>query len=339
MTKWTWYVVLSLLGAGCSGEAVARALLIDGNAAITAPRFAEGDIDGDGRSELVAGGRVGRFRAVTDPFAAKTARVEVYAGNSLIADARAASENLHVVNDVAVGDVDGDGRAEIVAIGDYRVYVLEYGVSGLKVSYMSALADGRFLRVAVGDVDGDGRAEIAIAESRPESGGESPVADIRVFGFSGRFEALALWPLEQSVGDLCFGDFDGDGQVDMAVEQGGEEVGGQIGLFGFDGVQPYERFTREVTEEQVRVLNLSARRLGDVDVLGVGDVRGLVQLMRLDGSNFSVFDQVELPRDSGFVHGLHLTQLFGEKGLQVICGTAPAGAAFGRLWLIDRMGY
>jgi len=106
----------------------------------------------------------------------------------------------------------------------------------------------------------------------------------------------------------ALGDFDGDGQIEMAVEQGGEEMGGLLGAYGFAGVQSYARFAREITDQRRRILNLSAQRLDAVDVLGVGDVRGQVRLLRL-------------------------------QGLQIICAPAAPGMDFGNVWMIDRIGF
>jgi len=65
MDKWILNAVCCLSLTLWVSSIGAATLLIDDHAALAAPRFAEGDVDGDGVNELVAGGRVGRFRAVT----------------------------------------------------------------------------------------------------------------------------------------------------------------------------------------------------------------------------------------------------------------------------------
>lgn len=303
---------------------------------ITAPRFAEGDLDGDGVAELVVGGRVGRFRALTDPFASKAARIEVHGAHDGGLDLRGTSEDLHVINDVAAADLNGDGRAEIVAVGDYRIYVLEYGRGALAIQHVQVLATGRFLSVDAADLDGDGRAEIAIAESRPETGAEAQAADVSVYTYQsgGGLAQQGALVLSQSVGDICLGDFDGDGSVDLVLELGNEEIGGALGVYSFAGFQPLERFTGQVTEEHARALSLAAGKVGSASLLGIGDTRGRVTLVRPHSSGFARVYQVSLPRESGVLHGLHLTRLLDGSRLQVLSGTGGAGALPAHLWVM-----
>jgi len=329
-------LVVVCCGLGSASEA--RVYRLGGTDQITAARFAQGDLDGNGVEELVVGGRVGRFRAVTDPFASKAARIEVYGAEDGGLDLRASSQNLHVINDVAAADLNGDGRAEIVAVGDYRIYVLGYDRGELAVSHVEVLATGRLLSVDAADLDGDGRAEIAIAESRPETGAEAQTADIRVYVYQsgGVLEERGALGLSQSVGDICLGDFDGDGSVDLVVEQGNEEIGGVLGVYGFAGLQPFERFARQVTEDHARALSLAAGKLGPRDLLGVGDTRGRVTLLRPHSNGFTRVHELSLPRESGVLHGLHLTRLFGGDRLQALSGTGDVGGLPAQLWVVER---
>ena len=325
-----------LCGWGIGG-AEAQVRMLAGIDGIAAPRFAEADLDGDGTNELIVGGRVGPFRAVTDPWASRSARIEVHTVRNRLLIRRASSENLHVIRYVAAGDLDGDGRAEIAAAGDYRIVILRYEQGRLVVAHREAPAVGRFLGIDCADVDGDGRAEIAVAESRPESGEEFVPADIHLYRFErGGLERQTTLSLDLSVGALCFGDYDGDGRVDLALEQGAEEVGGEISVYSFSGLQPYERFTQAVTGGHVRALNLSAKAADMGALLGVGDIAGEARLFRMVGNAFSAIDVLSLPGGDGPPTGLHLTDLFEATRLQVIFSTSRTGTHQGRIWMLPR---
>ena len=323
------------LGIGLCGAA-ARIHLLDAALQVAAPRFAEGDVDGDGRSDLIVGGRVGPFRSLTDPPSARTARVELYAVGNGPMRLLAACDELPVVNDVAAGDLNGDGRDEIVAIGDHRLYVLVRSGGELVVEHAEERALGRLLRVDAADLDGDGRAEIAVAESRPETGAEATAADIHIYRYVAGLREEAVVVSGRHIGDLCFGDYDGDGGVDLAFEEGGEEIGGQISVYGFSGLHAIARIRQEVTEGRVRALSLAALGRERSTLLGVGDVTRRVHLLRDGGGELVPAAPWELLHGAGFPHGLHLTRLFDPTGLQAMAGTALPGAGSAQLWVMDR---
>lgn len=329
------YFLVFVLALSCfwSGELEARPNLVLEDGGIAVPRFAEGDLDGDGSRELVVGGRVGGFRPVTDPIGVRTARVEVYAANGGWMELRAASEGLNVVNDLAVGDLDGDGRAEVVAVGEYRISVLAYRDGRLEVEWTEGLATGRFLRVDCADLDGDDRAEVVIAEESSGFGEEVRGTQIRIYRFADGWEELNVLALGLHVGDLCVADFDGDGRIELALEQGGEEVGGQVSVYDLAEGQIHERFSQQVTRDQVRALSLAAVGLETGAWLGVGHTRGQVGLWQLRGERFSLVD--ELTSSGGLLRGLHLTRLFDLPGVQVLSGVAGRGARGGQVWMVE----
>ena len=148
----------------------------------------------------------------------------------------------------AVGDVNGDGKADIVvgAPGENaggndhqgRAYVF----SGADGSLLFTLdtpnppANGYFgvNTVAVGDVNGDGKADIAVGAPDENAGGNA--AQGRMYVFSGADHSL-LWTLDtpnpQANGYFGFrgavGDVNGDGKADIAVAAYGESVAGNAG--------------------------------------------------------------------------------------------------------------
>ncbi len=68
-------------------------------------------------------------------------------------------------NDVAVADFDGDGRADVVVLGETEseVGLLLGGADGLR-PVQRQLLDGRMRGITAADLDGDGRAELLVSE-------------------------------------------------------------------------------------------------------------------------------------------------------------------------------
>lgn len=125
-----------------------------------------GDLDGDGRAELV----------VTSPWGLGILRFD---GTTLASVVMApngtafGSWSLNTATDrvEAAADVDGDGRAELVLSGPGGLLVLD--LDGAALTVEAAVADGASAGswiidalhdgvLAVGDVDGDGRAELVV---------------------------------------------------------------------------------------------------------------------------------------------------------------------------------
>ena len=308
-----------------------------GEVEIAAPRFAEGDLDGDGKNELVIGGRVGPFRPVTDPPEVKSARVEVYADGGGWMELKGMSEDLYVIEDLAVGDLDGDGREEIVAVGGERIWVLRYESSELRVEEAEALTNGRLRRVAVGDVDGDGRAEVVVAETWPGRGEEVPETEIRFLRFdAGWWEWKAL-QLQLHVGDLCLADLSGNGAMELALEQGAEEMGGQLSVYDLGGASIREMLTRQTTRDRRRALSLAVQREEGRSLLGVGTVDGQIGIWRLRGRDLEQVETLAAPEKG--LRGLLLIGRSDGEGTGVISGFASPGMTNSRIWVTEGAGF
>ncbi|HEX5177156.1 MAG TPA: FG-GAP-like repeat-containing protein, partial [Chthoniobacteraceae bacterium] len=160
-------------------------------------RVATGDVNGDGINDIIAGGGT-----------ASGGRVRVFDGVSfeplsgVLGDFDAFGRFYRGGVFVAAGDVDGDGRAEVIvspsagSSAEVRVFS---AVDGSQLSRFTAFGKGSGgVRVAAGDVNGDGRAEVIAGAGLgstvrifdalagllldSESGGGSGQNELRTFG-------------------------------------------------------------------------------------------------------------------------------------------------------------
>ena len=182
---------------------------------------ATGDVNGDGIEDVVvAGGRGGK------PI------VEVFDGRSLrkLGSFEAYSTTFTGGVSVAVADVNGDGRADIITgagVGSAAQVKVFSGI-GLVNAQAKIVAkpvviqnffafDTNFrggITVAAGDVNGDGKADIIVGKMA----GSTP--EVKVFsGASGAmmYDFYALNPSYAGGVSVAAGDINGDGKADIVV--------------------------------------------------------------------------------------------------------------------------
>ncbi|MCA6372060.1 MAG: T9SS type A sorting domain-containing protein, partial [Cytophagales bacterium] len=171
-----------------------------------------GDLDGDGKADLATANyyssTVSVFRntgsAGTISYAAKVDFSTDYDTGP---------------NSVSIGDLDGDGKADLaVANFDSRtVSVFRNTGSAGTISYAAKedFATGSGPRsVSIGDLDGDGKADLATANY-----GSNTVSVFRNTGSAGTISYAAKVDFSTGTGPLSvsIGDLDGDGKADLAV--------------------------------------------------------------------------------------------------------------------------
>jgi VCBS repeat protein/FG-GAP repeat protein len=179
---------------------------------------AVGDTNGDGRAEIVDGLDAGCCTTVHV--------VDATSGNEL-SGFFPYGDRSEVGARVAAGDVNGDGKTEIVSalLGSAQVDV--FGPSGgTAIRTIDAFGPERIgpVSIAAGDVSGDSRAEIVAAA--PTGGG----AQVKIFDVTtGKLQA-SVFPYGGAIVsslEIALGDVNGDRRVDVitsAVTAAGTQV-------------------------------------------------------------------------------------------------------------------
>ena len=253
-------------------------------------RPACGDVDGDGKAEIVLG--LGTYPTSGGWVAIHDDAARSYAVLRWIHLPNTAYNAANGETWVACGDVDGDGRAEIV-IGQGRytadggnVWVYDDTVAGcallrtLRLPWTAYNSANGSTYPACGDVDGDGRAEIVVGQAATGpglTGGQVAVFDDATASYAFRqWITLPASPYNNAVGltrPAC-GDLDGDGRAEIVVGTGPyPSAGGRLYVFD-DSVGSYASLrTLAVSWANYNAANGETRpAVGDVDNDGKAEI-------------------------------------------------------------------
>jgi uncharacterized protein YkwD len=186
---------------------------------------AVGDVNGDGRADIVTGAEAGGGP-----------NVKAFDGKSLAAfrNFMAYDPRFRGGVRVAVGDVNGDGKADIITApgAGMASFVKTFsGASGALMSsfmaYDAGWAGGAF--VAAGDLDGDGKADIVTGA---DAGG---LAHVKAFNATNQ-SLLASFASDAGFSGgvrVAVRDVDGDGKAEIMTAQG--KGGNKVRLFDGSG--------------------------------------------------------------------------------------------------------
>jgi hypothetical protein len=210
-----------------NGDGTFQPVVLYNSGGFDALSVAVADVNGDGKLDLVVANQCsGSNFCATQPTPTGIVGVLQGNGDGTFQPVVDYSSGGCYANSVAVGDVNGDGKPDLLVSNQYSDCGTSPGVSVLlgngdgsfqsAIAYLSGGYGANF--VAVGDVNGDGKLDLVVANACGISGNcTDGIVDVLLNNGDGTFQSPVGYSVPSPALSVAIGDLNGDGKPDLAV--------------------------------------------------------------------------------------------------------------------------
>ncbi len=255
------------------------------------------DVDGDGKLDLV-----GANDRAAGIFVLKNSS----SGAALSFEPGVRIADTYGITRIRTGDIDGDGRLDLLTIYSTRLGILRNTTQNGVISFAKAIGflSSNLSDAFVADLDQDGKPDIATIRY---------LSDLEIYkNVSVNGSIILERPKVFKVPgyQLAGGDLDGDGKCDLAVASGGN------GLYVLKNTTPANgslSFTTQlmIIGEQTSSYDVS---IADMNGDGLGDV----VVARHSKGGVTIFKNISTPGQLAFADKIELASMVGQRGINLV---------------------